>query len=154
LVPWLFKPLAVDTRGDGGTDSFVVAPSAYYQGRLRTFYHGEYFRTAQEHPQVKPLTTTQYALLDHYDALANDPTFYLQMELAPGDIQLISNHTIVHSRTGYEDHDDPAERRHLLRLWLSLEPLGGVQEKLLRARALTRLIGNLVHRKRTLKRIP
>ena len=42
------------------------------------------------------------------------------MELAEGDIQFISNHTVVHSRTAYVDHDDPAERRHLLRLWLTV----------------------------------
>jgi len=26
---------------------------------------------------------------------------------------------VVHSRTAYEDFDDPARKRHLLRLWLS-----------------------------------
>ena len=40
------------------------------------------------------------------------------MALEPGDIQLLSNHTIVHARTAYED--DPGRKRHLLRLWLTL----------------------------------
>jgi alpha-ketoglutarate-dependent taurine dioxygenase len=44
---------------------------------------------------------------------------YLDMDLQPGDIQLLSNHTIIHARTDYEDYEDPAKRRHLLRLWLS-----------------------------------
>ena len=57
--------------------------------------------------------------IDLYEAIANDPELYLDMELRPGDIQLISNHTILHARTAYED--DPDNRRHLLRLWLSLE---------------------------------
>jgi hypothetical protein len=42
------------------------------------------------------------------------------MDLQPGDIQLLSNHTNLHARTEYEDHEDIGERRHLLRLWLSL----------------------------------
>ena len=42
------------------------------------------------------------------------------MELAAGDIQWLSNHTVLHARTAYEDDPDPARRRHLLRLWLSL----------------------------------
>ena len=46
---------------------------------------------------------------------------YLDMELEPGDIQWLSNHTVVHARTEYEDHAEPARRRHLLRLWLSIE---------------------------------
>ena len=33
----------------------------------------------------------------------------------------LSNHTVVHARTPYEDFEDKARRRHLLRLWLSLE---------------------------------
>jgi alpha-ketoglutarate-dependent taurine dioxygenase len=43
------------------------------------------------------------------------------MDLAPGDIQWLSNHTVLHARTGYEDHPEPERKRHLLRLWLSIE---------------------------------
>ncbi len=35
-----------------------------------------------------------------------------------GDIQLLHNHTILHSRTAFTDWEDPERRRHLLRLWL------------------------------------
>ena len=42
------------------------------------------------------------------------------MDLLPGDMQFISNHTIVHARTVYEDEEEPEKKRHLLRLWLSL----------------------------------
>ena len=31
---------------------------------------------------------------------------------------------ILHARSDYEDFDDPAERRHLLRLWLSARQFG------------------------------
>ena len=31
---------------------------------------------------------------------------------------LARGHTILHSRTAYEDFDEPARRRHLLLLWL------------------------------------
>jgi alpha-ketoglutarate-dependent taurine dioxygenase len=41
------------------------------------------------------------------------------MELRPGDLQLVSNHTILHARTAYEDGG--AGKRHLLRLWLTLD---------------------------------
>jgi hypothetical protein len=43
------------------------------------------------------------------------------MEFAPGDIQLLNNHYIMHSRTGYEDYPEPERRRHLMRLWLATE---------------------------------
>ena len=43
------------------------------------------------------------------------------MDLEPGDIQWLSNHTVMHARTEYEDWPEPQRKRHLLRLWLSIE---------------------------------
>ena len=40
--------------------------------------------------------------------------------LEPGDIQFVYNHSLLHDRTAFVDDADPALRRHLLRLWLSL----------------------------------
>jgi alpha-ketoglutarate-dependent taurine dioxygenase len=67
------------------------------------------------------LTPEENALLDLYDQIAATPGFYLDMDLEPGDIQLLSNHTVIHARTDYEDHPEPERKRHLLRLWLSIE---------------------------------
>jgi hypothetical protein len=41
------------------------------------------------------------------------------MELQPGDIQIVHNHTILHDRTSFEDWPDAERKRHLLRLWLA-----------------------------------
>jgi hypothetical protein len=38
----------------------------------------------------------------------------------PGDILLLNNWVTLHRRTAFEDDDDPAKRRHLLRLWLAM----------------------------------
>lgn len=43
------------------------------------------------------------------------------MEFRPGDIQLLNNHWILHSRTAFEDYPEPERRRHLYRLWLACE---------------------------------
>jgi hypothetical protein len=42
------------------------------------------------------------------------------MDLAPGDMQFVYNHTQLHDRTAFVDWPEPARRRHLLRLWLSI----------------------------------
>ena len=75
---------------------------------------------ASWHADVPPFTADEQTLLDSYEAIANEPGLYFDMQFAPGDIQLVSNHFILHARTAYEDHADPARKRHLLRLWLSL----------------------------------
>lgn len=119
----LFEPFAVDRRDEQPPDQrpfFEMRPCRFGpDGRLRTFYHGEYFRSAQRLAEVGSLAQERLAALDRFDAIGNDPAYRLDMELARGDIQFISNHTIVHARTQYEDAAD--RKRHLLRLWLSFE---------------------------------
>ncbi|HXG28818.1 MAG TPA: TauD/TfdA family dioxygenase [Nevskiales bacterium] len=120
LIPRLFAPFYFDTKGEGGVKAFPIAPCRYADGELRTFWQSDYYREAQQIPGVPPLTAEQKELLDSYDAIANRPDVYLDMDLQPGDIQLISNHTILHARTAFEDWPELEKRRHLLRLWISL----------------------------------
>jgi Taurine catabolism dioxygenase TauD, TfdA family len=123
LVSRLFEPFQLDSRNEtkgNAPGSIPITPCCYAHGKLRTFYHADYFRSAVRHADVAPFTEDEQALLDTYEAITAEPGIYLDMDLQPGDIQLLSNHTNLHARTDYEDHDDPAERRHLLRLWLSL----------------------------------
>ena len=120
LAARLFAPLQLDTRGDGGLNFFAVPPCRYADGQLRTFYHADYFRTAQQHRGARPLGPLERELLELYDEITNTPGLYLEMDFAPGDIQLLSNHSVLHARTAYQDHPEPERKRHLLRLWLSL----------------------------------
>jgi hypothetical protein len=54
------------------------------------------------------------------------------MEFRPGDIQLLKNSVILHKRTEYEDFDEPARKRHLLRLWLAAPDFDDGDEQLRR----------------------
>lgn len=123
LAARLFEPVLLDVRDkdvDEAGSSFPIQPCCYANGNLRTFYHSDYFRSVTRHADVPPLTKLEQELFDTYEAIAAEPGMYLDMDLQPGDIQLLSNHTNLHARTAYEDFEDPAEHRHLLRLWLSL----------------------------------
>lgn len=123
LVARLFDPFMLDSRNEtrpGASGCIPITPCCYDQGKLRTFYHSDYFRSAQRHEDVAPFTNEEQELLDLYEEIAAEPGIYLDMDLEPGDIQLLSNHTNLHARTEYEDFEDPSKRRHLLRLWLSL----------------------------------
>jgi hypothetical protein len=122
LAPRLFQPFMLDTRDEAeanGTKALPVPPCRHAAGTLRTFWHSEYFRSAERHEGVR-LTAAEHELLDLYDAIAAAPEFHVEMDLAPGDVQLLSNHTIIHARTEYIDHPEAERRRHLLRLWVTL----------------------------------
>jgi len=77
----------------------------------------------RDFPEVPRLTPEQIELLDLLDELLPDDKFCYSMELNRGDLQLLNNYVVIHSRTNFEDHDEPERKRHLLRLWLSI-PLG------------------------------
>jgi hypothetical protein len=124
LVDCLYAPFALDVRNEdprGRLRHVPIPPCRHAGGRLRTFYHSDYFRSARRHDDVGPFGDEEQTLLDLYESIANDPSFHFDMELAPGDIQWLSNHVILHARTAYQDHDEPDRKRHLLRLWLSIE---------------------------------
>lgn len=70
--------------------------------------------------EVPRLTPQQVEALDLLDTLLPDPELAYSMVLQRGDLQILNNYVVVHSRTAFEDHADPALKRHLLRLWLSL----------------------------------
>jgi len=124
LVGRLYEPFLLDLRNEdtsGGLRYVPIAPCCFDGSRLRTFYHSDYFRSVTRHPDVAPFTTEERDLLDLYEELAADPDLYLDMQLERGDIQWLSNHTILHARTEYEDNPEPEGKRHLLRLWLSID---------------------------------
>ncbi len=54
------------------------------------------------------------ALLD----LCEDEALSVDFDLEPGQIQFVDNRALGHSRTAFVDHPDPAQKRHLVRLWL------------------------------------
>ena len=123
LVARLYEPFCLDRRDEqvgSGPTHVPAIPCRHARGRLRTFYHSDYFRSAVRHADVPPFTAAEQELLDLYESIAASPALRLDMALEPGDVQLVSNHSILHARTAYEDDPDPARKRHLLRLWLSL----------------------------------
>jgi hypothetical protein len=122
LVDRLYEPVALDRRDEGNTGPgwVPVIPCRHAGGRLRTFYHSDYFRSAARHPDA-PVGDRERELFDVYEAIAHEPGMFLDMQLERGDVQLVSNHVILHARTAYEDVPDPARKRHLLRLWLTLD---------------------------------
>jgi hypothetical protein len=122
LVERLYEPVALDRRdeGGGGPGWLPVIPCRSAGGRLRTFYHADYFRSAARHRDA-PVTARERELFDVYESIAGDPALALDMALQPGDVQLVSNHVVLHARTAYEDPPGDAGKRHLLRLWLTLD---------------------------------
>jgi hypothetical protein len=133
LLEALYEPTGWDRQGDvpsGELPYFMLAPINDIDGVPRVFYLGWYIRDAQRHPEVARLTAAQSEAMDLLESTANDPAFHVEMDFQPGDVQLLNNGRILHAREAYEDNPDPAERRHLLRLWMAAHRFASLEDGL------------------------
>jgi hypothetical protein len=131
LIEVLYQPMYWDRNGEEseGEDPYFALPVLHdVGGTPRIFFIGWYIRDAQRHPGVPRLTEAQLEAIKAIEDVANDPAVHIEMAFEPGDIQLLANAKILHSRDAYEDHDHPTRRRHLLRLWLAARIFAGVDE--------------------------
>jgi hypothetical protein len=123
LLPIMYRGFHLDYRGEGAdpysTTPYTVPVFACQAGKLSCFYGKRgieaTFRKRNEEP-----TAQEREALALMDELIMVPEFRLDMDLQPGDIQLVNNYAVLHARTAYEDYDEPNRWRLLLRLWLNL----------------------------------
>ena len=92
---------------------------SYHAGKLSCRYLRQYIELGHEIMGL-PLSRVETEALDLFDSITHDERFRLDMMLEPGDIQFANNYAILHSRNGFEDHEDEAQRRKMLRLWLKM----------------------------------
>lgn len=122
LLAPLFEPFPTDRRGEvpeGMKPWFDIPIFHRHAGKLSCIYVRQYIESAQKHfPEARRLTPAQRAAMDLVDEICNDPGVHLSMDFRPGDIQLLHNHQILHSRGDFENWPEPERHRHLLRLWL------------------------------------
>jgi hypothetical protein len=124
LVEVMYQPMPWDRNDEqspGEPPFFELPPITDVNAVPRIFFIAWYIRDSQRHPTAPRLTDDQRAALSLVESIANDSTFNIEMSFEPGDVQLLNNSTVLHSREEYTDHDDPDRRRHLLRLWLATD---------------------------------
>jgi hypothetical protein len=111
-APWFYAHLGED----------LPTPSplfSYHQGKLAFRYLRQYIELGHEMMNV-PLTQKQIHALDVLDQVTAQDHLRLSMLMRPGDLQWANNYAVMHSRTDFEDFDEPERRRKKLRLWLKM----------------------------------
>lgn len=123
LAEVLQQPFYFDSRAQNTNEAKVQAVPIFteHMGYVNVLYKRRYLNTAQRFPEVPRLTEAQIEALDLFDRLCADDSMHLAFEMQPGDIQIGNNYSVLHARTKYFDFDDADKRRHLYRLWLTLE---------------------------------
>ncbi len=123
LVDRLYEPFPYNRQNEEAPDEppFYMAPIYSLQdGWFAARYIRNHIRSSQLRADTPRLTERDHVALDTIQELAESDEFRFDMVLERGDMQFLNNHVMIHSRTQFEDHDEPALKRHLLRLWLSI----------------------------------
>ncbi len=122
LAERLHDTYCFSRQGEQAADEgpFLTCPVVAVQdGRVFGRWNRNRLKHAQGMPGVPDLTPQQAEALALLDQLMRRDDLMFSMWLRPGDLQLMNNHAAVHSRTEFEDHEAPEQRRLLFRLWLA-----------------------------------
>jgi hypothetical protein len=122
LVSELVGPFYMDRRGEvpaGKKPWYKLAVYSIQDGYMSSRGGGTHIMSAQRFPEVPRLTDAQREALEEKARFTEE--LCLHQTFQTGDMQFLHNHVILHGRTAYEDYDDLARKRHLLRLWLTTD---------------------------------
>jgi alpha-ketoglutarate-dependent taurine dioxygenase len=125
-LPVLERGFRCDRRGEEAAEDDPVTPYrvpvfSEEAGLLSTRYvRGVIDRGAEALGQ--PLSDGEREALAFFENVAQRDEVRLELTLRPGEASFINNYEMLHARTGFVDHDDPAKKRLLYRLWLMGDP--------------------------------
>jgi hypothetical protein len=88
-------------------------------GRIFCKWNRNRVQSAQRFDDAPRLSDKQLEAMAALDDILQRPENMFTMYLAPGDLQIINNYTMLHSRTEFEDFAEPERKRLLYRLWLA-----------------------------------
>ena len=122
LLELLHRPIHFSRQGEQAPDEEPSYPHPVFDeagGLLFSKWNRNRVEAAQKLEGVPRLTPQHREALECFDALVRQPDLAYTMVLEPGDLQFINSHVTLHSRTDFVDHEDPAQKRLLFRLWLA-----------------------------------
>ena len=122
LLEHLHEPIHFSRQGEQAPDEAPSYPHPIFDergGKLFSKWNRNRVTSAQKIAGVPQLSTRQWEALECFDALVRRADLAHNMWLEPGDLQIINSHVTLHSRTDFTDHDVPANKRLLYRLWLA-----------------------------------
>ncbi len=119
MVEALMQPIWRDRRGEvpPGCEEFYAIPVFnVHEGWFSANVEPTYIGSAERFPEVPRKSALQREALETVQRMSDE--LHFAMGFRQGDMQFINNHVTFHSRTAYEEFDEPERKRHLLRLWL------------------------------------
>ena len=118
----LDQPFYFSRQAEEAPDETAFYPNPVFAAQDGVFcskWNRNRINSAQKIDGVPQLTDKQREAMDAMDDMLRRPDLMYTMYLQPGDMQILSNHTMLHSRTEFEDYEIADQKRVLFRLWLT-----------------------------------
>ena len=119
LLARLYRPMLWDRQAEHAADAPKVARAPMFSvdgGRLRARVNLDLVRKGYQIAGQNIDNETADAL-DAFGDLASDSAHWIELPVQRGHCQFLNNRNLVHYRSGFTDHEDPALKRHLIRTW-------------------------------------
>ena len=113
---------AFSRNGEQSADEepwYAIPICTTHNDRVFCKWNRNRIQNAQSLEGAPRLTRRQREAMEYFDAVLRRPENMFCMYLEPGDLQILCNQTMLHSRTSFEDHAEEERKRTLYRLWLA-----------------------------------
>lgn len=118
MQPFYFARHNVDT---GNEKPWCRQPIfSFCEGHFACSYLRVLIDRAYAMDELPDMTDQQRDALDMIEQIAAEPAMHITFRQEPGDLLLLNNWVTLHRRESFVDHEDPQQRRHILRIWLSM----------------------------------
>lgn len=111
----LYKPFMWDMRD--GKNTFEKPVFSYDGNSLTCTYLRSYINVGYQ-TAGKQMTDEDTAALDAMDKIIEDLSMHFGVIMQSGQLMVSNNYTTIHGRTAFNDYDDEAKARLLLRTWV------------------------------------
>ena len=126
LLEPLYNGYHYNIRGNGPPGEFEdmtahrVPVYSYYKGKLSCRFNAKAILTSEQIPGVPKLSQLEKDAVNKLAELSMLEKFSYQLMLEPGDLLLLSNYSVFHTREAFVDWEDLDRRRLLLRKWINI----------------------------------
>lgn len=121
----LYQPFNVDWADEEppGTQPWYTMPMfSAHGGKVTSRITSRRFvQMVTRHGEQLAASKVQLEAIDFAQQVAQRPALRLAMTFQEGDMQFLNNLTTLHGRSAFEDTDETASQRHLLRMWIALD---------------------------------
>jgi hypothetical protein len=120
LVPELIAPSHWTLHGEispGEKPWYDLSVFNFQEGYFTAKGASSHIMKSQAVPGVPKYSAKRLEAFEKFRETAERVS--VRIDVQPGDINILHNHVVLHSRDAFEDWPEPERKRHLYRLWIN-----------------------------------